>query len=234
MRDALICGAIAGAAPMLLQVFGFASTPFSPEPAQLVALAIKLAGGMFLGCFWVWLNRETERFKAFQLGIIAPTAIAALIAGNTFSNIKKSNDMRNQPDPQAQTSDHKAGAGDKTSLLDVLVSSAYADGPSPPPAKKGNLLEPGGFKKFLYALAGGGDDGWFVITGSYTSEREAEKHRDELKSQGWDARVGDPAALWGGYYPVIIGQYLTQDRAIALRDFARQSGLAEDTYAWRH
>lgn len=38
--------------------------------------------GLFaaIGALWVYLNRETERLKAFQLGIVAPFAIAALLS----------------------------------------------------------------------------------------------------------------------------------------------------------
>ncbi len=50
---------------------------------ELFGFAIRIIGGTFLGAFWGYLHcPESKPIKAFQLGLIAPAAIASLVFTN--------------------------------------------------------------------------------------------------------------------------------------------------------
>ena len=85
----LICGGIGGIISVLAVLIvsngeplaGYVANLGVPPAGQLlVGYTVKVMGLFLLGGFWVWLNRETNRLKAFQLGIAAPAVITGMIA----------------------------------------------------------------------------------------------------------------------------------------------------------
>lgn len=234
-RETMCWGALAGAIPVITQLLAIdpAALLSSFAVSSFIGYVLKSVILMGLGALVVRLNEELDIKKAFQLGIMAPALLVGIETGKDFNQQKTI--AQQLPAAQSNEIEKPGAAQGETSFFGFIISGAYADDTLTVPATpKGLLNNPSEFKQFWYALIGGGDDGWFVIAGSYRNKDDAEKFKQYAVSQGWKARVGAPASLWGGYYPVIVGSYLSQDEATAIRDLAIQTGLRKDAYIWRH
>ncbi|AXS42108.1 hypothetical protein [Breoghania sp. L-A4] len=97
------------------------------DSVQLLGFAIRIIGGALLGAFWGYLHcPESKPIKAFQLGLIAPAAIASMV----FSNIDATDGKTTQPAPPAieESAVHGDLRLDARPGLFSLIGSAHADG----------------------------------------------------------------------------------------------------------
>lgn len=248
-KEAMMWGAIAGAVPILgkiivlnpeLMISQFKWASFLGNSVIVIVLA-------FMGALVVRLNKETNISKAFQLGIMAPAILVGAQSAAVVDEKTKTLTHVQQQLSQAQA--HAQGRGTQfdnqtpstpsekestielkgSSMFDMLLPVAYAQDHIP----NGELREVGAFTAFWYGVTGNLSDGWFVIAGSFKDKSIAEREAVRWRNKSWSAKVGESAALWGGYYPLIIGSYLPKERAIAIRDKAITAGFPSDTYVWR-
>lgn len=63
---------------------------------KFVGYLIKATGLFGLGAFWVWINSEKDKLRAFQLGIAAPAIITGMIA--TYEAKNQDNRHQNRAD----------------------------------------------------------------------------------------------------------------------------------------
>jgi hypothetical protein len=232
-KEAMIWGAVAGAATVLAEMLTLdpASLFSDFNWATFFGYCVKIVGLMILGAVVVRVNNETNTQKAFQLGIMAPALIVGIQSGaNLNSTEAKLYDVRSQLQ-QIQQQGSTEGANVSPSInrrMFQIVSSAYAQEVIP----KGEHREVSFLTRFWYGLTGNEAEGWFVIAGSHKQRSDAEKQAARLANQGWSVKIGESYA-WGGYYSVLIGSYLSKEKAIAIRDYAIKQGLPKDTYVWR-
>lgn len=78
---------------------------------------------------------------------------------------------------------------------------------------------------------------WFVIGGSHRSYEDAERQvrlidTEGLKERGLDVKLEIYEYVDGFGYAVTLGGYLTEERAVTLRDMAIKFGFPRDTYLW--
>lgn len=234
-QEAMVWGAIAGMSSVLteLVIVDPASLINNFDSATFFGYCIRVIGLMILGAVVVKINNETNIQKAFQLGVMAP---ALIIGIQTGANLKETDAELKDVKVQIQKIQQRGsteGANEKNYLSDSLsiITSAYAQDDYPE-VPKGEHRDVSFNTRFWYGLTGSEKQGWFVIAGSHKDLDSAEKQEDKLKTQGWIVKIGEPFA-WGGYYSVLIGSYLSREKAIAIRDFAIKEGLPKDTYIWR-
>lgn len=222
--QAVLVGAVAGAMPTLVSLVGI-------EPPALVAdlnsedtqklvygYSLRCVVLMFLGAFLVYVNSEIDKWKAFQIGILAPAIIVGIgVAGNlkeTSSALRITQDVI-QGIQNMQPTAPKTPAKLQPALFS---STAFAQ-------TKGMHRDP------PYLQHGAtGRPLWLVVVGSHDSRGAAEAQGKQLKdSFGYDARTLPPS-LTSRYYIVAVGSYLEYEEATRLRTQALDDGLPRSTF----
>ena len=177
----------------------------------------------FLGGVIAYLHKdENNRLKIFELGIVAPALITALInAGNVQV-------------PKATDQTH----GSHTGSI-ISIPSAYAQPTQEEEIRTFSLPEETRAQQFWRGLTGSSPErAWYVIVGSHLKVEDAEKQAQQInqKNLGFTAEVYAP---YGGnpYYGVVIGANLTHKEARELRQQAISAGFPKDPpmapYLWR-
>jgi len=235
-------GAVAGASPLLVDLINIDAGYLNDlNPMVFFGILIKAAGLMFLGGFLVYVNSETDKWKAFQIGIMAPAVIIGAMNANNLKETKA--DLRFVQDQlqdrrtQDQNDDNGSAmlfpgdeVNEKRHFFFSLTSSAYAQ--SNEGLQKGIHKKQDSLQKFLSGITGKTSNSWFVMAGSHKKEKEAKEQAKDLSNKGYDVRVYPP---FGGskYFGVAIGSNLNKDEAIKLKKQARKDGLSKDTYLWK-
>jgi len=176
----------------------------------------------FLGGVMAYLHKdENNRLKIFELGIVAPALITALInAGNVQV-------------PKATVQKYGTATGSI-----ISIPSAYAQPTEKEEIKTFSLPEETRAQQFWRGLTGSTPERvWFVIVGSHLKMEDAEEQAQQInqKNLGFTAEVYAP---YGGnpYYGVIIGANLTYKEAEELRQQAISAGFPKDPpmapYLW--
>jgi hypothetical protein len=230
MVQAVTIGAIAGATPTLVALVGV------DPPALVIDLdnqktwhlfygyALRCGVLMFLGAFLVYVNSETDKWKAFQMGILAPTIIIGIgVAGNlreTSSALRLAQDVI-----QGIQSTQAQPTAPKTSVkvhFALLLGSAYAQ-------TKGLHRNPE-----LVKHGATGQPTWFVVVGSHSTRELADAQAKELKdTRGYDARVFPPSSA-SRYFTVAVGSYLEYEEASRLRTQALADSLPKNTFLMKY
>jgi hypothetical protein len=167
----------------------------------------------FVGGFVVWLYRdESQRIKAFQLGVGAPAMIAGLLAtaGGTAA----------QPPSRTTLS---------LNLIPVVHAQTTESSES---LKHFTLPVQSPTGQFVQGLIGVRPKNvWFVVAGSFLSLDNAKAEAARI-NRSFPSFHADVYAPYGDnpYYAVVIGSNLTQDDARALTQRAIGSGLPQSTY----
>jgi hypothetical protein len=93
------------------------------DAAVWIGIFIRLLGGCFLGAFWGYLNSpETKPMRAFQIGLIAPAAIAGMVYANIGD---QTGDTSSPSEAVGQSLPQQSDAG---SSLFPFISTANAAG----------------------------------------------------------------------------------------------------------
>lgn len=95
------------------------------DSAIWLGVVIRMLGGCFLGAFWGYLNQpETKPIRAFQIGLIAPAAIAGMV----YANIGNSSEGENNAARAPATIENGGLQRGTMPGLFSFVSTAHADG----------------------------------------------------------------------------------------------------------
>lgn len=170
----------------------------------------------YLGGLVAYLHKSEESpVKLFELGIVAPALITALLNGGNVEVIKN------------------PGHGDRSASM-ALVSEAFAQPPREGEVKTYQLSTESPVQQFFRGLTGSTPkEVWFVIAGSYPSlegaRKEAQKINDPPK--GFDAEIYASDRIKAGY-DVVIGANLMYEEAQKLRQQAVEAGLPRETVVW--
>jgi hypothetical protein len=221
----IIIGVVSGAVPFAINLIN--SSPkdifINFDIVTFLGSVVQVFLLMLLGGFIVFINKETNLYKAFQLAIAAPAIIIGLLNGNALNQVENEVKVLSKPQEIANK------ISEPNSFMNFFISSAYAQEIS---SEKNYLKEASGIKRFWYGLTGNLDTPWFVIAGSHKTKQAAEKQVQELKNKGYDAKVYD-RFRGSQYYGVMIGSYLSLQEAEQLRKKAIEDGLPKDIYLWK-
>lgn len=228
MKDetkAILIGVATGILPLALNLLNIPpKNMFSDfDTATFLGNIVQVLILMFLGGFFVYIHKEKQPFKAFQLAIAAPAIVVSTMNGQALN--RSETELRELSAPtEIISTPSEPGA-----FLDLFISSAHAQGES---IEHKYLKEASYIDRFWYGISGNLDSPWFVIAGSHITEEKANSQVQELQQKGYDAKVYD---RFGGskYYGVMIGSYLTIAEAKQLRAKAIEDGLPKDTYLWK-
>jgi hypothetical protein len=87
LRGAFCLGGLGALAPIVLNLAVVDATALAIDfrPAVLLGYAIRVAALFLIGALGAYLHRETNRARAFQLGIAAPALLTGWINGQNVS-----------------------------------------------------------------------------------------------------------------------------------------------------
>ena len=236
----VIVGAIGGFFPAFASFYGVTieSIIKNPQLNEIIIFLVKSLMLAAVGGLLVWLNRETDRLKAFQIGLTAPALIVSILNGNTVSNLnseikdyeKRQIEMiSKEPATTSNTISIPEFKGARFDFLSPRTAHAAEEKPA---MKSLHNEKPDLFSRLLYSITGISDRGWFVIAGSSKDRDKAKEIADDFKKRGYDAEVKKPFGS-SEYYSVMIGSWLTKEEAQKIRDRAIKDGLPKDTYIWK-
>lgn len=182
-----------------------------------IGYAIRVVILFYLGGLVAFLHKnENSPVKLFELGIVAPALITALLNAN---QVKVTKDI-------AQI--------EGTKTASAIISSAYAQPASEKNLKTFSLKEESPAQQIWRGLTSSSPkDVWFVIVGSHLKIEDAQK-QVELINKEWKDFKAEVYEPYGEniYYAVVIGSNLTHEEAQQLRQKAILAGFSEDTYLW--
>ena len=174
--------------------------------------AVRVIVLFYLGGLVAYLHKSEESpVKLFELGIVAPALITALLNGGNVEVIKPS------------------GPADRSASV-TWVGEALAQ-PSPQgEVKTYQRSSPSAVQQFLRGLTGSvPKEVWFVVSGSYATLEEARKEAQKINeaAKGFKAEIYASAGTPSGY-DVVIGANLTYEEAQRVRQQAVDAGLARE------
>jgi len=172
----------------------------------------------YLGGLVAFLHKdENSPIKIFELGILAPALITAMINAGHIPIIKA-------PIQTAETS--------ATSVF--LIPSVYALSPQEEEIKEFSLPKESSTQQIWRGLTSSGYKKiWFVIVGSHSELEDARNQAQQIDQIGEDFRA-DVYAPYGDNpnYSVVIGSNLTFKEADKLKKKAIEADLPKDTHLW--
>lgn len=219
LKTRIVIGGLGGVAPVLLNliVIDLQTLMLDLTALTLISYAIRVAALFTIGSLVaVFHKSETDLFKLFQLGIVAPALITATLNG---SNV-------NVP----QASQAPSGSSGTTEIFQLLPS-AFAQAKDPE-LKQFTMPKESTMQQIYRGLFGSSPSNvWFVIAGKQKDLALAKTQAAELKGKGFAAQVYAPYG-GSGLYSIVIGAHLTQQDAEALRKRALAAGLSGETHLW--
>jgi len=238
-KASLVAGGLGGSLPVVVQLINAdPTTIFSSFDVMVFSgFIVRFIFLVGLGILFVWINSETDKTKAFQLGIMAPALVVVFLNGSNLSDARKELSvarkelqfrMMDQIPPDEATKQPNAS---DTGFLFSVIGDAHAQPTQSDVKLKGVHRDPTALSRFAYGFSGQNNNGWFVIVGSHRTLEAANLQILELKKMGYDAQVFDRFAT-NSYYGVMIGSWLSLSEAQALRSEAVGDGLPRDTYLW--
>ncbi len=188
----------------------------------VVSYIIRVVALCGAACIVVYLNSDEDKpIKVFQLGIAAPALLTGIINGVSLSH-----------NVQQQASFE----------IPAIVSSAFAQ----PAANTGAANRPQSedclkrdstttqqVLKGLFSILP--EDRWYVSTSSNLQLQSAVDEVQDIARRfpgRFNPKICAPISSEDKYYRVIIGQNLTREAAIKLRDEALAAGLSKSTWLW--
>jgi len=172
----------------------------------------------YLGGLVAFLHKdENSPIKIFELGIIAPALITAMLNAGHVPIIK----------PPTQTTE--------TSVASVFfIPAVYAQPPQEEEIKEFSLPKENSIQQIWRGLTSSGYKKiWFVIIGSHPELEDARNQAQQINQIGEDFRA-DVYAPYGDNqnYSVVIGSNLTFKEADKLKKKAIEAELPKDTHLW--
>lgn len=182
---------------------------FAPGQLEGIVIGYVVMGLVlvFLGALAGWVvEDEARRLRVLAMAVALPALITTWAGG----------------------AGNGGNAGPNGAWRISLVTEAYAAEPSTQQADPGVLDSAREGIKFFFGIDKQPKRYW-VIVGSYPDRDAAQARADALNAAGGDlhAWVGVKSAS-NGYYPVIVGELLPYQDALALKERAlAQEGIAE-------
>ncbi len=232
-KEPLLIGALAGVTPLLVNIVNTeADTLVSQFNIEIImGYVIQAVVLMILGAFLVYVNSEDNKWKAFQIGVMAPALVVGLLNAHklddTLTELKESQKQileLTQPKVTGALGD-PSGSHFKPWAFS-LATDAYA-------GLKGLHRQQTTSDRIWSRLTGGAANNWFVIVGTHLTEKDAQIQAENLRKKGYDAVVYLPIGD-NKYFSVIIGSYLSLDEATKLKEQAIRDGLPRNTYLWKY
>jgi SPOR domain len=233
-RTRFLIGGVGALVPILLNLVVVdletqlqSVTMLSVTSYLLRTCALFAVGGIVVTVF---NSDEHVPAKLFQLGIVAPALLTALLNGHNVDVTKL-----NKPNVAARAmSDASTSAAKFGWRWPDLISSAYAQAEekSAKQFKEFTLPDETPVQQITRGFFGTTTRNiWFVIAGSYLEPQNAERQAKEFHAKGFDAEVYLP---WGDnkFYAVVIGAQMNLKDATALQAKAVKAGLPSDTFLW--
>ncbi|OGT97418.1 MAG: hypothetical protein A2079_01740 [Geobacteraceae bacterium GWC2_48_7] len=232
-KEPILIGALAGVTPLLVNLVNIqAETLLSQCQLNVViGYAVQALVLMTLGAFLVYVNSEDNKWKAFQIGVMAPALVIGVLNGqkldNTVKELKASQkQILELKQPKVTDALNVPLARPSYTLTFSLVTDAYA-------GMRGLHRQQSESDNIWSQLTGSTSNNWFVIAGSHLNERDAQIHAKDLIKKGYEAVVYFPLGD-NKYFSVIIGSYLSLDEATRLKAQAIGDGLPRDMYLWKY
>ncbi|MBI5749602.1 MAG: SPOR domain-containing protein [Nitrospinae bacterium] len=183
-----------------------------------IGYAIRVVILFYLGGIVAYLHKdENSPVKLFELGIVAPAIITALLNGTKI---------------EAPKADVKHG--ETTTVSAILIPKVYAQAVRKDEIKTFSLPKETSTQQIWRGLTGSSPNNvWFVIVGSHLKMEDAKKQA-QLIAKEWKDFKAEVYAPYGEnlYYAVVIGANLAREEAQQLRQKAILAGFPEDTYLW--
>lgn len=189
----------------------------------VIGYLIRVIVLFYLGGIMAFLHKdENNPIKIFELGIVAPALITAMLNAGQIDLPRMKSQPENRPisfsrlipAAQAQTLTRQ-----DSTKLDIKTFSMPQETP---------------IQQLWRGLTGSRPrQVWFVIAGSHLKVEDAQKQAAQIRAKTSDfkAEVYAPY-LDSKYYSVVIGANLTLIEARQLLKKAIASGLPADTYLW--
>lgn len=172
----------------------------------------------YLGGLVAFLHKdENSPIKIFELGILAPALITAMLNAGHVPIIKA-------PPQTAETS----------AASFSFIPSVYAQPPQEEEIKEFSLPKENSIQQIWRGLTSSGYKKiWFVIVGSHPELEDARNQAQQIDQIGEDFRA-DVYAPYGDNpnYSVVIGSNLTFKEADKLKKKAIEAKLPKDTHLW--
>ncbi len=177
----------------------------------------------YLGGLIAFLHKdETSPVKIFELGIVAPALITAMLNAGQIDVPKTGTEATSTP-----------------AISLFFISAAYAQDSTQTDStnlviKSFSMPEETKIQQFWRGLTGSGPRNvWFVIAGSHLKIEDAQQQVQQIinKSQEFTPEIYKPYGD-NKYHAVVIGGYLTKIEARKLQKKAIEAGLPKDTYLW--
>ncbi|MFV2055619.1 MAG: SPOR domain-containing protein [Thiohalomonadales bacterium] len=242
VKERILLGSIGGITPILVTVLVidlklvFATYDMFDWAGFLVRSSVL----MFLGALIAYLHqKETERYKIFQLGMAAPALLAAAINGYS-KPVSEPVMQKVVTERPVSLQMHRApgffmssafAADAEGELIESKVTpidiSIYKNSDF---IRTESEIKP--VDRFLRGLVGkqvSDTNNWFVIVGSHGDKEAAFKHVERLKKNDYIAKVYAPVEN-STFFAVAIATHLSQKEAIKVREQAIKDGFPDDIY----
>lgn len=211
VRDRVLLGALGGLAPVLVNL------AVTDPTTVFVGFSLAVAAGYLarvavlssLGGLMAWLHpRERNALRLFEIGIIAPALVTAMMNGAAAKSASGSGSR---------------GGGDAFIGALLLPEPAYAAAPQPAPRPSSadsvfSLRAPPEttMEKFVRGLTGiRSKDRWFVVLDASIDTRE--RGVGQLRyyqSRGVPARLYGSGGPTAGPYMIVFGDWMHEDAAV--------------------
>ena len=217
-RAKVLIGGVGALTPIILNllVVDLQTTFTSISVLVVLGYLIRVAILFCIGGGMAYFHKdEKSALKLFEIGIVAPALITALMNGTT--NVKNTT-VRASTEPAAATA----------SVMDLIMPTAYAQGEQQE-IKAYTLPEESVAAQLWKGLSGARSDRvWYVVAGTYKSN-ELNKAR-ELASRITKTSPPYKASIYRNdkYYAVVIGANLTLAQAKARKESASHAKMPTD------
>jgi hypothetical protein len=189
----------------------------------VIGYLIRVIVLFYLGGIIAFLHKdENNPIKIFELGIVAPALITAMLNAGQIDLPR----MKSQPE-------------NRPISFNGLISAAQAQTPTRQDSTKLDIKtfsmpQETPIQQLWRGLTGSRPRRvWFVIAGSHLKIEDAQKQAAQIRTKTSDFKVEVYAPyLDSKYYSVVIGANLTLIEARQLLKKAIESGLPPDTYLW--
>ena len=214
-RTKILIGGVGALTPIILNllVVDLQTTFTSITVVVVVGYLIRVGVLFCIGGGMAYFHKEEKSaLKLFEIGIVAPALITALMNGTT--NVK---------DPNARASTEPAAA--TASVMDLIMPTAYAQGEEQA-IKTYTRPEESVAAQLWKGISGSQDERvWFVVAGTY-------KTGDLQKARELAGRISKTSPPYkvsiyknDKYYAVVIGANLTLGQAKARKESASNAKM---------
>ncbi len=218
----VLIGGVGGAIPLIMNLLIIDYQTVFTKLTFYVGLAYSIRFLVFFGVggFWAALHDETNKKKIFELGIIGPALITAMVNASEIKQGEINLPKITQP-----------------SAMALFINDAYAQEATETKKQEVKVFqmpEETNTQQFWRGLIGAKPKNtWYVIVGSYRHENNAQRQA-KLINRAYDDFTAEVYAPYGNnpFYSVVIGANLNHDTAQTIKEKAIKEGLSEDTFLW--